>query len=86
MAAERINDRAPGQTHQPDDDERPFRELIPLTAPRVHVHLPRDQKAKKVQLLVNGQPVRVEESAGYVAVTVPTILAHEVIAIDLASK
>ncbi len=64
----------------------PFRELIPITEQRVRVRLPHDKKAKKVQLLVSGKPVRAEESAGHVAVTVPTILAHEVIAIDLISR
>jgi len=63
----------------------PFRELIPITEQRVRVRLPRDRKAKKVQLLVGGQTLRAEESAGYLAVTVPTILAHEVVAIDLVS-
>lgn len=64
----------------------PFRELIPISEQRVRVRLPRDKKAKKVQLLVGGQSIRAEESAGYLAVTVPTILAHEVIAVDLVAK
>jgi len=62
----------------------PFRELIPITAQRVRVRLPQGKKAGKVQLLVGGKPVRGEESDGYLAVTVPTILAHEVVAVDLA--
>ena len=64
----------------------PFRELIPISEQRVRVRLPQGKKAKKVQLLVSGKPMRADESAGYVAVTVPAILAHEVIAIDLTSK
>ncbi|MEP7342461.1 MAG: alpha-amylase family protein [Acidobacteriota bacterium] len=64
----------------------PFRELIPITEQRVRVRLPQGQKAGKVQLLVSGKPVRADESAGYLAVTVPTILAHEVVAIDLTSR
>jgi hypothetical protein len=64
----------------------PFRELIPISTQRVRIRLPRDKKARKAQLLVSGKPLRVEESAGYLTVTVPTILDHEVIAIDLASR
>jgi hypothetical protein len=64
----------------------PFRELIPITAQRVRVRLPRDKKARKVQLLVSGKPLRVEETAGYLSVTLPSILVHEVIAIDLTSR
>jgi hypothetical protein len=60
----------------------PFRELIPITEQRVRVRLPRDKKAKRAQLLVSGKSLRAEESEGYLVVTVPTILAHEVIAID----
>jgi hypothetical protein len=63
----------------------PFRELIPIAEQKVRVRLPRDKKAKRVQLLVSGQSLRAEESAGHLAVTVPTILAHEVVAIDLVS-
>ena len=64
----------------------PFRELIPITTQRVRVRLPQGKKANKVQLLVSGQHVRVDESAGYLTATVPAILAHEVVAIDLISN
>jgi hypothetical protein len=64
----------------------PFRELIPISEQQVHVRLPEGKKAGKVQLLVSGKPVRADASADYLAVTVPTILAHEVMAIDLTSK
>jgi hypothetical protein len=33
---------------------------------------------------VSGQAPHVEESAGYLTVTVPSILEHEVVAVDLA--
>jgi len=61
----------------------PFRELIPISEQRVRVRLPQGKKPKQVQLLVSGKPVRAEEAGGYLAVTVPSILAHEVVAIDL---
>jgi hypothetical protein len=61
----------------------PIRELIPISEQKVRVRLPRDKKAGKVQLLVSGKPIRAEISGEYLWVTVPTILAHEVIALDL---
>jgi hypothetical protein len=61
----------------------PFREAIPVSAQKVRVRLPQGQRARKVQLLVSGQAPRVEEAAGYVTLTVPSILVHEVVAIDL---
>ena len=64
----------------------PLRELIPITEQRVRVRLPRDKQAKKAQLLVSGKPLRIEISEGYLAVIVPTILANEVIAIDLTPR
>ncbi len=64
----------------------PIRALIPISEQHVRVRLPQGMKAKKVQLLVGGQTVRTEEVNGYLLVTVPTILAHEVVAIDLLAK
>jgi len=61
----------------------PFRELIPVPEQRVRVRLPEGRKAKKVQLLVSGQTPRFDESAGSLAVVVPSVLDHEVVAIDL---
>ena len=53
------------------------RHFRPLT------RLPEGRRAKKVQLLVSGQTPRTEESAGHLTLTVPSILVHEVVAIDL---
>jgi hypothetical protein len=61
----------------------PFREAIPVPAQKVRVRLPESQRATKVQLLVSGQTPRTEESAGHLTLTVPSILVHEVVAIDL---
>ena len=62
----------------------PFREFIPVGAQRVRVRLPEGKRSKKVQLLVaGGAPARVEERAGVLELTVPSILVHEVVAIDL---
>jgi hypothetical protein len=61
----------------------PFRELLPLPEQRVRVKLPDEARPGRVQLLVGERPPRVEQSPGYVDVTVPSILDHEVVAIDL---
>jgi hypothetical protein len=60
----------------------PFRELIPVGEQRVRVRLPAGKAPKRVRLLDRGRAARAEKSAGYVTVTVPSILAHEVVAID----
>ena len=61
----------------------PFRELLPVGAQQVRVKLPGGAKARKVQLLVSGSSPRVEAVAGGLSLTVPSILLHEVIAVDL---
>jgi hypothetical protein len=61
----------------------PFRELIPLVSQEVRVRLPEGKKAKKVQLLVSGQVPRTNTSGQELTVSVPSILDHEVVAIDL---
>jgi hypothetical protein len=61
----------------------PFRELIPIGEQRVRVRLPQGKEARKVQFLVSEQVPRVREISGVVEVTVPSILLHEVLAIDL---
>lgn len=62
----------------------PFRELIPVGEQTVRVRLPEGKKARKAQLLVSEKSPRVVESPGHVTLTVPSILDHEVVAIDLA--
>jgi len=61
----------------------PFRELIPVGAQRVQVRLPEGKRARRVRLLVSGRTPRAEEAQGRLSLTVPSILAHEVVAIDL---
>lgn len=61
----------------------PYRELIPVGEQRVRVRLPEGTRAQKVQLLVSGQQPHTRETSGVVEVTVPSIVAHEVVAIDL---
>jgi hypothetical protein len=61
----------------------PFRELIPVGKQKVRVRLPEGTKARKVHLLATGKAVRAEDRGGYLTLTVPSILDHEVVAIDL---
>jgi hypothetical protein len=61
----------------------PYRELIPVGEQTVRLRLPKGKKAKKIQLLRSQQTSHAKEADGYLTITVPTILDHEVIAIDL---
>ena len=61
----------------------PIREFIPTPAQQVGVRLPEGKKARKVQLLVSGRAVQVREGNGRVSLTIPSILDHEVVAIDV---
>jgi len=61
----------------------PFRELIPLASQQVKVRLPQGRKAKKVHLLNSGESPHTNEAAGVLTVWVPSILDHEIIAIDI---
>jgi hypothetical protein len=47
------------------------------------MRLPEGKKARKVQLLVSGRAVQVREGNGMVSLTIPSILDHEVVAIDV---
>jgi len=61
----------------------PFRELIPVGEQRVRVTLPPGRRAGKVQLLAAGREVRARAVGGGLEVTVPSVLDHEVVAVDL---
>jgi hypothetical protein len=61
----------------------PIRELVPLAAQRLRIRLPDGATAKKVHLLVGDRPPAIAAWRGYIDVTVPAILDHEVVAVDL---
>jgi hypothetical protein len=61
----------------------PIREFYPTGQIQVSVRLPEGARAKKVQLLSNGRTLPLQQSGGQVMATIPSILDHEVIAIDL---
>ena len=60
----------------------PYREMVPAPPQEVRVRLPQGKEARKVQLLVTGKMVPAETINGVISVSVPTILDHEVVAID----
>jgi hypothetical protein len=61
----------------------PYRELIPSPPQQVSVRLPAGKRALKVQLLVAGRTVEAKAANGAVSLTVPSVLDHEVVALDL---
>ena len=61
----------------------PIRELIPVGEQKVRVQLPKGTRAKRVRLLAAGKSPRFERSGQFLSVMVPSILDHEVVAIDL---
>jgi hypothetical protein len=61
----------------------PVRELIPIGEQKVRLRLPDGTQAKKVRLLAAGKRPHVERSGQYLSVTVPAILDHEIVAIDI---
>lgn len=63
----------------------PLRELVPIGEQIVLVRMPGDFKPGKVHLLAGRRAPRVRRFPGQMAITVPSILDHEVVAIDSAS-
>jgi hypothetical protein len=61
----------------------PFREFIPIGPQRVRLNLPDGSRARKVHLLASDQPVRWTSAQGGIELTVPSVIDHEVIAVDL---
>jgi hypothetical protein len=60
----------------------PIRELLPIGEQRVRVRLPDGLRARSARLLVADTAVKFKNSGEWAEVTVPSILAHEVVAID----
>ncbi len=59
-------------------------ELIPSPPQEVEVWLPQGKKAARIQFLVAGGSIPVQQTGGLVKLRVPSVLDHEVIAIDLS--
>jgi hypothetical protein len=60
----------------------PIREFVPVPPQKVTVRIPEGRKARRVQLLVSGKTLPVREANGNITLTIPSILDHEVVAID----
>ena len=63
----------------------PVRELLPVGKQDVHITLPPGKHAKSVHLLVAGGDVKYTNQGGVIRLEVPSILLHEVVAIDFAT-
>ncbi|HYK90737.1 MAG TPA: beta-galactosidase trimerization domain-containing protein [Acidobacteriota bacterium] len=61
----------------------PYRELLPVGEQTVRVRLPEGKKARGVKLLTSNQLPYTREASGILEVRIPSILVHEVLAIDL---
>ena len=61
----------------------PLRELIPIGPQKVRVRLPSGRSPRRVHLLAANETPRVKRAGRYLTLTVPSILDHEVVAIDL---
>ncbi len=61
----------------------PYREFVPVGEQTVRVRLPAGVRAKKVHLLVAEKVPVFRDRGSEIIVTVPSILDHEVVAIDL---
>jgi hypothetical protein len=61
----------------------PVRELLPVGEQRVRVRVPDGLRAKRLHLLVAGQAAPFRQSGEWLEVAVPSVRAHEVVAVDL---
>jgi hypothetical protein len=61
----------------------PIREFLPLPPQEVTVRLPAGRKPLQVKLLVSGRTVNVQQTGVELRLTIPALIDHEVIAIDL---
>jgi hypothetical protein len=61
----------------------PIRELIPVGPQKVRVRLPEGTKPRRVRLLAADTTPKLDRAGQQVTLVVPSVLDHEVIAIDL---
>ena len=61
----------------------PIRELMPVGAQQVRIRLPDGLKPRRIRLLAGGTAPKVDRSDRHLTLTVPSILDHEIVAIDL---
>jgi len=63
----------------------PFREFIRIAEQKLQVKTPPNTKVNKIHLLVSGRSPDYETSGDIVSLAVPSILDHEVVALDLVT-
>ena len=61
----------------------PIRELIPVGEQKIVLRLPDGAHAKKVHLLAANNSQRTNQSGRTLSVVVPSVLDHEIVAVDL---
>jgi hypothetical protein len=61
----------------------PLRELIPLGEQTVRVQIPNNTRPRRITLLAANRAPRVRRSGASLTICVPSVLDHEVVAIDL---
>ncbi len=61
----------------------PLRELIPIGEQKVRVRLPDGMRPKNVRLLAAGKTPQFSRDGSHLTVTVPSLLDHEIVAVDL---
>jgi hypothetical protein len=61
----------------------PVREVIPVANQHVRIQIPNGSRVVRAMLLVAGRPIPFTNDHGVIAVDVPSIAVHEVIALDL---
>ncbi len=63
----------------------PLREFIPIGEQELRIKIPRNTNVKKIRLLVSDKNPDYQTKDGIVSLCVPSILDHEVVALDLAT-
>jgi hypothetical protein len=61
----------------------PYRDFFPIGPHTVRLNLPTGTHVQRAHLLVAGKPIPITRSATTLEVTIPTILDHEVLAIEI---
>ncbi len=61
----------------------PFRDFFPVGAQTVRLRVPGDVQVKQARLLATGKTVEMKRAGSVVTLTVPSILDHEVVAIEI---
>ena len=61
----------------------PVRELMPIGEQQVRLRMPSGARARAVRLLAAGTNLPTDQSGGWLRATVPSILDHEVVAVDI---